>query len=246
MERRRFRGFEVDDQERIIVTTSRGHRLVCLPVATMLDGIDEEELARAMVDVPPIPTYTVEGVSGDTQEFEYDQEGIDDPSTPEGDREAWTAYQAKLAEAQALAATRSNDRLLRVLAVSGTVDLDREPDDVWVPRHEYLGWTVPDSPYERTFHYFRREAIGSLEDGYNLMAGVSAASGLSREVLAQIEARFRSEMGLADAVPDPGEAEGEGKTEGAQGVDDRAPVLDNGDPGQDGDGGNLGEPGLVG
>ena len=105
MERRRFSGFEIDDQDRVIVTTSRGHRLVCKPIATMLDGVKEEELARATAEVgiPPCPTYTVEGVSGDSQEFKYDQEGIDDPSTPEEDREAWAVYQKKLAEAEALA-----------------------------------------------------------------------------------------------------------------------------------------------
>jgi len=248
MERRRFSGFEIDDQDRVIVTTSRGHRLVCKPIATMLDGVKEEELARATAEVgiPPCPTYTVEGVSGDLQEFKYDQEGVDDPSTPEEDREAWVMYQKKLAEAEALADQRSNERLIRTIAISGVEDLDAEPDSEWVPRHEYLGWTILENPYERQFHYFRREVIGAEEDGYNLMAGIAAASGMNREVLAQLEDRFRRPLGEPDAEADPGEAVPEGEAEGAQGLDDRPPVHDDRSPGQDGDGGDLEEPELVG
>ena len=246
-EQQQFHGFEIDE-DRVIVTTSRGHRLVCLPVMTMIDGIDDEEQTRAFaeVGVPPIPTYTVTDVAGDEQEFEYDQEGIDDPTTPEEDRAAWVLRQERLAEALALAKVRSDERLMRTLAVSGTVDLDAEPPEVWIPRHEYLGWTVPESAYERLHHYFTREAIGAQEDGFKIMAGIAAASGMSKEVLAQIEARFRSDVGNAAAVADQEDATGEGDTEEAEELVDRVPLHGDGSPGENGDGGHLADPELVG
>lgn len=212
---RKFQAFEVDAQGRVIVTTSRGIRVVCKPVATMLDGIDEEEHRKALaeVGVPSVPTYEVKDVSGDVSAVEYDQEAIDDPNTPDEDREAWEEYRDKLAQAEALAQQRSNDRMMRIIAVSGTEILDPEPEDEWTARHEFMGWDVPKNKYERMYHYFRREVVGTQDDGYKLIAGISAASGMSQEVLAVIEDRFRRAMGQDDAAADPGAVEEAGETE---------------------------------
>jgi len=79
------------------------------------------------------------------------------------------------------------------LAVEGFEVLDG--DDDWERRHEMYGMKVPDDDFEKTIHYFQTEVVGTQDDVYKIMIGIYRASGYDEEVMAQIEAGFRAEMG---------------------------------------------------
>lgn len=198
--------FYEDVDGKVIVTTSRGHRLECKPVLTMLDGIKETEQAKAEVEfgLPPPVTYTVTDVTGDTEEFEHDKESIKDPKTPEEDREQWKERERISAEIEAVVDARSNKRIMRIIATRGVIMLDMPREKSWIEEHEWLGYTVPKHKRARLYHYFNKEVIGTIEDGVRIMAGITAASGFDKEVLARVEAGFRAkvgEEGRPDAAP---------------------------------------------
>lgn len=198
-----------DDRRRVIVTTSRGWRVECLPVQPMLDELGT---AESHPDMPPIPTYVVTDVSGATVEQRYTAEIVASDDTPEEDRLAWQRREEKLAEVRA----ELSERRLRVIGTRGVKVLDMPADEKWIPEHEWLYGSVPENPFERRYHFFKTEVIGTAEDGMVLAAGIYRASGVDEEVITLIEDSFRASMGGqtgTDTAPDTEDTGEEGPQE---------------------------------
>jgi len=195
-----------EEDGRVIVTTSRGVRGACQPIAMMLEA--QEQNIRASIEWPEVPTYTFTDVAGTEITRPHTQGTIEDPGTSEEDRAAWADYLLVQQEAQTEFDDRRNNGIMRLLAVEGFEVLDG--DDGWERRHEAYGMSVPDDEFEKTVHYFFTEVIGTPDDAYQIMLGIYRASGYDEEVLGQIEAGFRPEVGS------PGEAgAGDDATAGA-------------------------------
>lgn len=191
-------------RSKVIVTTSRGVKIECLPIFTMLDGLQEEEQAKLMLELEvPLPvTYTFTDVAGEETTKEHDATSIADPKTPDEDREAFERRRSLLAVVEAAAPARAAERSMRIIATRGIRVLNMPPEKKWIAEHKWLGYDVPDDPRERAYHYFSKEVVGTQEDGLILMAGIGRASGLDEEVLRQVEAGFQSEVGRSEG-PDP-------------------------------------------
>jgi hypothetical protein len=174
------------EDEKVIVTTSRGQRVECLPVLAMLEAIRMEEEEK----IPPPVTYTVTDVTGDTQEREHDAESIQDKRTTDEERAAWHERQEVIAEIEG----RINERTLKVIGTKGIRMLDMPPDEEWIEEHAFLGFDVPKTKIARLYHYFTTEVIGTPQDGLDIMAGIARVTGADEEVVGTIEDRFRTEM----------------------------------------------------
>lgn len=181
----------------VIVTTSRGHNVMCLPIAPLLEEVREAHERKK----PPIPTYTITDVAGSEMVIAHNDTSIADENTPEEDKEKWAEYKAQVAEIDA----ELNEATMRAVAVKGIRILTMPPEEEWLAEHEFLGLTVPEKKPERQYHFFKTEVIGTLDDGLNIVAGIYRASGYDEEVLSQIEGSFRSSLGeqeRADAGAD--------------------------------------------
>jgi hypothetical protein len=182
-----------EEDGRVIVETSRGVRGACQPIAMMLEA--QEQNIRGSIEWPEVPTYSFEDVAGNVIERVHTQATIDDPATSEEDRAAWADYLLAQQAAQTEFDDRRNNGIVRLLAVEGFEVLDGGDD--WERRHELYGMAVPDDEFERTVHYFQTEVIGTQDDVYQIMLGIYRASGYDEEVMAQVEAGFRAEVGQA-------------------------------------------------
>jgi hypothetical protein len=179
---------ELDRDGRVIVTTSRGHRVECLPIATMLDELSAEYNEK----MPSPPTHQISDVTGTTIDVPYTEESISKlADVPEADKEAW----AKYLEEKAVLEAELAERRIRVIATRGIKVIDMPAEETWIAEHEFLGYTVPDAPLPRLYHYVKTEVLGTKEDGIKVTAGIYRASGLDEEVLNQIEASFRASRG---------------------------------------------------
>lgn len=222
---------EAEDDGRVVVETSRGVHGVCQPIAIMIES--QEQNIRKSIEWPEVPTYSFTDVAGTIIERVHTQGTIEDPATSKEDRIAWADYLLAQKEAQAEYDERHNNGLLRLLAFEGFEVLDGETG--WEQRHELYGMTVPEDEFEKTIHYFQTEVIGTQDDVYKIMVGIYRASGYDEEVMAQIEAGFRAEVGQSEEAGEvDGASAGAGDTVGAK-ADDvvREPdVDDNGRPDQ--------------
>lgn len=179
-----------DDSGKVIVATSRGQRVECLPIATMIDEIRATYEAR----IPPPPTYTITGAGGDEVEADHTEDTIADEATSEEDKAAWAEYKVQELKIRA----EMNERIMRAVAVKGIHVLDMPPEKEWLAEHEFLGLEVPEPSHERLYHYIKTEVLGTMEDGINITAGIYRASGLDEEVLTRIEDSFRAPVGEDD------------------------------------------------
>ncbi len=201
---------DAEDDGRVVVTTSRGHKVACLPVGAMIDRLRAQYEER----MPPVPTYSFTDASGTEVKVPYTAESIADDATPDEDKEAWTEYMAARLAVEA----ERDENILRVVAVRG-VEVLTMPDD-WETEHQWMGFDVPDTDHERLFHYFTTEIVSTERDGLDIMAGIYRASGIDEEVLAQIEESFRAPVGERegpDVETDPGDTD-EAEPQEAAGV----------------------------
>jgi len=111
--------YRVEGDGAIVVTTSSGWEVECQPVADLLLRVGQNLVEP---EPPTVPTYTVTGAGGETDQRPYDQEAIDDPSTPDEDRERWAAYLDARADYDAemdRVETRRNEMRGRFMALRG-------------------------------------------------------------------------------------------------------------------------------
>jgi len=196
-------------RSKVIVTTSRNRRVECLPIFTMIEGLEEEERDKLMLelDVPLPVTYTFTDVAGEEVTKGHDDTSIADPKTPDEDRETWERRKRLLALIDVAAPARAGERSMRIIATRGIRILDMPPEEEWIAEHKWLGYDIPDDARERLCHYFSKEIVGTQEDGFELMAGIARASGLDEEVLKRVEAGFQSEVGRPEGSDAGGDSE---------------------------------------
>jgi len=211
--------YRVEGDGAIVVTTSSGWEVECQPVADLLLRVGQNLVEP---EPPTVPTYTVTGAGGETDQRPYDQEAIDDPSTPDEDRERWAAYLDARADYDAemdRVETRRNEMRGRFMALRGAKvrrlpeNLDAWADEQWA----LFGFEIEDGdlPHATALQlaYIDNEVIRTQDDGAKITAGIMRASGLAQEALDQIETTFLDSMGYgngADAEGDPGVSDEDG------------------------------------
>ena len=200
--------FEIVDGK-VIVTTSTGWRVECLPYG---DDLMRAGTALMFPEKPQPPTYdmAVEGVDLEPIRVPYTHESIDDEKTPAEDTEAWGVYLLELQtynqETAAITAQQSLMRA-RVMVHRATTILDAPDLTAWAQeRVEYYGIPVPDAEKDVLFQFYTSEVSKSQEDVLKIMAGIMRATGVAEEVLDQFESNFRDTLGRTegeDDSPDP-------------------------------------------
>ena len=186
------------DEGRVVVTTSRGYRVACLPVGAMIDRLR----AQYEEKMPPVPAYTVTDAGGATVEVPHTAETIADDATSEEDKQAWIEYLAGRLKVTA----ERDEGILRIITIRG-VEALAIPDG-WETEHEWMGFELPETDHEKLYHYFITEIVCTEQDGLDIMAGIYRASGMDEGVLAQIEESFRAEVGEHEGEDVAADSEG--------------------------------------
>lgn len=194
----------------VVVTTTREHDVLCLPIATLIDEVRASYQAR--MDELERPHRVMRDVAKSEIQVEYTDESILKEDVPDEHREAYAAY--KLAEAEL--ASEMNESVFRAVAVRGIRVLTMPDEEEWTAEHEWLGIAVPGTPHERAFHFFKSEVIGGKKDGIDIIAGIYRASGIDEEVLSKLEETFRAEVGRAEGADAGGDTEDAGEAEEAE------------------------------
>lgn len=166
--------------------TSRGVEVEFLSIAVLLDKFQSAHKP------PPKPTYKLKNALGADEEHELDEKSLTekpDQFTPE-QHAAWQAYLVENAKAT----DEYNRALTRLLLMRGIV-VEIPKTDEWVKQQEWLGITVPADPMERRLHYIETEVMGSVADYERVTLGVMSASGVSENLLKQVEDSFRGRVG---------------------------------------------------
>ena len=215
--------FEVIDGK-VIVTTSTGARVECLPYA---DDLMRAGTALTLPEKPEPPTYLMgEPEEGERQIYvPYTATSIADTSKPpsEEDLAAWEVYSVDLlAYELEVKAIEEKQGLMRgmVLIDLATRVIDQPDLSVWAKRREdRYGIPSPEDEEDLPLYYFSTAVSKSSDDMLLLMAGVMRASGATEEALDQFEINFRDKVGDsrgedAEADPEPTPATTEDGTEG--------------------------------
>lgn len=184
--------------ERVLITTSRGVELECMPIAAEIE--QQENNIRNSIDWPEVPTRTIEDVAGSTMKVELTQDYVDSEYATNEERAAWEQYRADMIAPASEFEQRINIARLRLIALRGVQVVNGSLNDGWVKDHEWMGMSVPDDPRERAYHFFMTEVIGNLSDDMaDVMVGIYRASGYDSEVLDKVEASFRAALGKVGA-----------------------------------------------
>ena len=143
---------------------------------------------------PSVPMYSVaSGLTGTTQEIPLDEKSLQEKPeqfTPEH-HAAWARY----SEQQANYVLRFiRFFCLRGLKVHGTMD-------DWLEEQTFLGIPPPSNKAELRFEWLTNEVLATEEDYRTVVLGIMEASGVSGDLLQQIEASFRGDVSGNGAEP---------------------------------------------
>jgi len=98
------------------------------------------------------PTYAIQLPSGVSQVFQYDQEGINDPGTPEEDKILWQQHLDDVAEFNAEFSNAS----INMMLYNG---VECEIDESWIDEQRWLGIEIPDNKFDLKVHYLQTEVF---------------------------------------------------------------------------------------
>lgn len=164
-------------------TTSRGYVVEFQAIPTLISKLSQQ------YPPPPAPTYQV-AVPGGFETHTHDETTLE---TPE-DRAAWEAYQEALrAHTQQVIQAQLRLCLMRGITVVG--DDPSKTYDGWAEEQTLIGFKVPESPAERKLHWLETEVLSDSADLINILGGVSRASGISEEVVSNLENTFWRALG---------------------------------------------------
>ena len=174
-------------------TTKRGRRLAFIGIQGLLDRF------AASHHEPKPPEYEVSMLGGRIEKHPL-TEVKDRTSLNDDERAQLVEYEQRLAQYN----ERTAGEFLNLVLQRG-VDIGSDGDAWAREQKEQFGIDVPDDPIERRMHYIQTEVLyGSSndvkEDIGEIVAGVLIASGVDREKVAQLEATFRSQVGLDAAA----------------------------------------------
>lgn len=171
-------------------TTSAGRKIEIQSVPMLL--LEDVRLkAMETVQVPPIPTYTVELADGSTVPYAHDEKSIADEKTSEDERQAWKAYK----EALQRQSTVSANKVMELFLAKGVIlseDLSLEGE--WAELQRYFGIELPVHPIALKIHYLKTEVLTSPDDIGGLISKVMEGSGIDPNLLAAARASFRSNL----------------------------------------------------
>jgi hypothetical protein len=192
--------YQVEEDGTVVVTTSTGWECECQPVADLLLRVGSNLLE---LEEPQPPTYIAHGVGGATETKTYDQEGIDDPSTPEEDKAAWADYLERKAAYDERAADnerKRNEMRGRFMALRG-IKVRGMPEnlDAWAQEQSLLFGLEIDENLPRDaalkLAFIDAEVVRTAQDGAKITAGMMRAQGMDQEALDTVEATFRDSLG---------------------------------------------------
>lgn len=186
-------------------TTSRGHQVTFLSIAPLLDKLE----AWRVKQMPKPPTYTpktAEGIVAQAESHFYRMVKTTEKNAETGEEkiiereetsletpeewEAWRVYERALRQIQAEYALK----FLKTILLRG-IDVITPTDDAWVQEQEFMGYEVPTHPLERKWHWLQTELASDKNEYERITLGVLGASGVSEEVISQMEATFLDSMG---------------------------------------------------
>ena len=188
----------VETQE-VLVTCSTGTTVRCLPISATLQAI------RETVKLPDPPTYQMKDVAGSVLDVEYDQDAIDDPNTPEEDKQAWAEYQQALAEATA----ERNRRIFSRVCRRGIKVVDGLSMGQFIKDLKEDGIDAPTDKTKLKKLYAELEVFASPDDFNQVLMGISLASGVDEEAIRAAEERLFRPVGESDGQDtgtDPGDS----------------------------------------
>jgi len=196
---------------KVIVTTSTGWRVECLPFG---DDLMRAGTALALPDKPQPPTYLLGNPEEDDRQIRvpYTDTSINDSSVPAEDTEAWVEYVVKRNAWQAeVASVQAQQSLMRsrVMVYRATRVLDMPDLKAWAEtRENFYGIPTPTDERDILFQFFTGEVAKTQDDILALMAGIMKATGATEEVLDSFEANFRDSLGPQQREDAQGHSEG--------------------------------------
>ena len=98
------------------------------------------------------PTYEISLPNGAIQVYEYDQEGIDDPSTPEEDKALWKQHLDDVAEFN----LEFSNASMNMILYDG---VECEVGEDWVEAQLWMGIEVPENKFDLKVHYLQTEVF---------------------------------------------------------------------------------------
>lgn len=167
--------------------TSRGVEIEFIGVPPRL-----LEKLQAQHPMPEPPFYEVKAATGTIEKHPHDETTLDVPNDPEAtatNHAAWAAYRQELEKAEA----DFNVASMRLVMLRG-ISFHYPEDESWVKDQEYIGVKVPSDPTERRMHWLETEALGTKADYEKMLEGVSRASGMPEEAIAEAAANFRGQV----------------------------------------------------
>jgi len=135
------------------------------------------------------PTYEVNLPGGVKQVHEYDQEGIDDPSTPEEDKEKWEQYQKNVVAFN----EEFSDMSMRMILYDG---IECELPDDWEEEQRWMGIDIPDNKFDLKVHYLQTEVFKTPFELQKIVQEIMKASmkGVDQDAVDAAMASFRGAM----------------------------------------------------
>jgi len=187
--------YEINDKGEVIVTTTTGYKVKCLPYG---DDMMSAGSALVLPEKPNPPTYEI-GEGEDAVRVPYTPDSIDDESVSAEDTELWGQYLIKLQEYKRQMQVIETQKAVmrgRVMVYRATEIVDLPDLDEWAKeREEFYGIAVSEDPKERLFQFYTSEVATGTENIVAIMTGIMRATGYAEEVLDSFEDSFRDSMG---------------------------------------------------
>lgn len=162
-----------------IFTSSKGIVIALRPVSQH----KLNSMRNAKVEVP-VPTYRVQTVGGDGQEFL-----LDETSAKNKNRlDEWNEYLA----AKKIEDTKYSEKFANFLIWEGVNVVVPGPESNWQKTNDYFGIKTPDDPIARKTLYVYNELLGVAEEVGDLIAEILAVSAvIDEEAAKKLRRTFR-------------------------------------------------------
>jgi len=205
--------FEIPD--RILVVTTRGVEVECLPISAELEQMEAN--IRAAFTWPEAPQRVMRDVAGTEAHVDITPEFLATPEATEAQKIAYADYKVEFDRVAAEFNDRRGNANARLIALRGVRVTDPALPERWQADHEWVGMGVPADPRERALHFFLTEIVGNpAVDMAAIMIGIYRASGSDSEVLDKVEASFRDTLGRGNGAGIGGNPAGLGAAGQAQ------------------------------
>lgn len=163
-----------------LYVTTRGFHVRFLAIETLLDALKNSQAETE----PKPPTYEVEIMGGGKEKHLHDASSI-----KQGTPEEVIAYRAY--ETQHDAWERQNQKEFLELILLKGIEVEEPEKPNWEADQKSFHIKVPEGEREKQIHYLITEVLGGMADVSQLVQGIMRVSGVSEDLLSQVEATFR-------------------------------------------------------